>query len=598
MRHLIAVCLLAVPLGAQVIIGGFSGAGGGGGGGTTETAQNVGAGTFYFFKQKTGDMFQFYTFDVTAPIEVALAADKLTFSCPTCLVSTGSYSAPSWLTGLQPTSEKNAANGYAGLTAGTKLIKAQGDEVWSLVDLADVANKRGDATSVQMTSGSVATDDCAKFDAAGNLVSAGAACGTGLANTSHAFTSQTSVTLTHSRNSTNVIVSCYGPGDIAIGYNSLTVTDANNVAVTFASPQTGRCVVNSSGGGGGGGGGGVSQVNGTANEIDVANPTTTPTLSLSPTIDLSTKTATKTMKTGTAAPGTCSVGELFFDTDATPGSNIYACTATDTWTLQAGGNSVANTDHTFTAQTSVVLNHALNTTRILVQCYDATTNGNAIGFNSLTVTDANNVTVGFASPQTGRCVVNGGSGGVGGGGATDLISLSDVTGKQGNGTVVPMYAGSAPANNDCAKFDASGNLTTAGSACGAGGGGTPGGSNGQVQYNNAGAFGGLALGFGLRINSGNLEVNPSTVPTYLTATAALNFGSIPANTCSELTITLTGAAVGDAVIPSYPNAMEAGLLGNMFVSATNTVTVRLCKVTTGSVDPADANFTATIVRSF
>lgn len=41
---------------------------------------------------------------------------------------------------------------------------------------------------------------------------------------------------------------------------------------------------------------------------------------------------------GTTAPATCTVGELFYDTDAPAGSNLYACTATNTWTLQAGGS--------------------------------------------------------------------------------------------------------------------------------------------------------------------------------------------------------------------------------------------------------------------
>jgi hypothetical protein len=43
---------------------------------------------------------------------------------------------------------------------------------------------------------------------------------------------------------------------------------------------------------------------------------------------------------------------------------------------------------------------------------------------------------------------------------------------QGNQTKFVSYAGSAPATDDCAKFDASGNLTTAGAACGGGSGGT------------------------------------------------------------------------------------------------------------------------------
>lgn len=40
---------------------------------------------------------------------------------------------------------------------------------------------------------------------------------------------------------------------------------------------------------------------------------------------------------GTALPLTCAVGDIAFDSDATAGSNIYGCTAVNTWTLQAGG---------------------------------------------------------------------------------------------------------------------------------------------------------------------------------------------------------------------------------------------------------------------
>lgn len=45
------------------------------------------------------------------------------------------------------------------------------------------------------------------------------------------------------------------------------------------------------------------------------------------------------LKTGVAAskPATCTVGEMYFATDATAGQNIYDCTATNTWTQQAGG---------------------------------------------------------------------------------------------------------------------------------------------------------------------------------------------------------------------------------------------------------------------
>lgn len=39
----------------------------------------------------------------------------------------------------------------------------------------------------------------------------------------------------------------------------------------------------------------------------------------------------------TALPGTCSVGTLFFDMDATAGLNLYGCTSADTWTLLGDG---------------------------------------------------------------------------------------------------------------------------------------------------------------------------------------------------------------------------------------------------------------------
>jgi len=114
---------------------------------------------------------------------------------------------------------------------------------------------------------------------------------------------------------------------------------------------------------------------------------------------------TRTVKTGTAAPATCTVGDLFFDSDATPGANVYGCTATNTWTLETGGASAANASQSFTAQTSVSITHNLATSNVLAQCYNAS--DVAIEYNSLTVNSANAVTVTFAIAQTGRCVVNG-----------------------------------------------------------------------------------------------------------------------------------------------------------------------------------------------
>lgn len=65
------------------------------------------------------------------------------------------------------------------------------------------------------------------------------------------------------------------------------------------------------------------------------------------------------------------------------------------------------------------------------------------------------------------------------------------------------------AANDCVKWLA-GRLVSAGAECGSGSGGTPGGSNTQVQYNNAGAFGGAAQMFWDAVNNrlGIMQATP------------------------------------------------------------------------------------------
>jgi hypothetical protein len=42
----------------------------------------------------------------------------------------------------------------------------------------------------------------------------------------------------------------------------------------------------------------------------------------------------------TTLPGTCSVGQVYFDTDAATGQNFYGCTSTNTWTLMSGGSAI------------------------------------------------------------------------------------------------------------------------------------------------------------------------------------------------------------------------------------------------------------------
>lgn len=80
----------------------------------------------------------------------------------------------------------------------------------------------------------------------------------------------------------------------------------------------------------------------------------------------------------------------------------------------------------------------------------------------------------------------------------------------------------------------------------------------------------------------------------LSAVAALDFPNIVAQTGAELTITVAGAAVGDTVELGPPAALEAGLAATGYVSAANTVTVRLLNVTAGAINPASASWRATV----
>ena len=80
------------------------------------------------------------------------------------------------------------------------------------------------------------------------------------------------------------------------------------------------------------------------------------------------------------------------------------------------------------------------------------------------------------------------------------------------------------------------------------------------------------------------------------ATASLDFGSTAQSAISTATVTVPGAQVGDIVSLGAPSTIEAGFLWSGFVSAANTVTIRLAKITTGTVDPAVGTWAVTVTR--
>lgn len=88
----------------------------------------------------------------------------------------------------------------------------------------------------------------------------------------------------------------------------------------------------------------------------------------------------------------------------------------------------------------------------------------------------------------------------------------------------------------------------------------------------------------------------AAVSQILTATASLNFGSIAQDNDAELTITVTGAASGDTAIVTPTSGIEADLAWCGFVSAADTVTVRLINNSAGSIDPGARTWRATVIK--
>jgi len=66
------------------------------------------------------------------------------------------------------------------------------------------------------------------------------------------------------------------------------------------------------------------------------SPTTIDLKAQSKNVDFTSAISTRPFKSGAALPATCSVEEMFYLTSATAGTNLYGCTAPNTWALEGG----------------------------------------------------------------------------------------------------------------------------------------------------------------------------------------------------------------------------------------------------------------------
>lgn len=91
---------------------------------------------------------------------------------------------------------------------------------------------------------------------------------------------------------------------------------------------------------------------------------------------------------------------------------------------------------------------------------------------------------------------------------------------------------------------------------------------------------------------------PLLARDHLRGSATLDFPSVAAAGATTLTITVKGAAVGDACWVGFRAAPTSGLIYSAWVSAADTVTVRVQNVTAGAVDAASAVYDVWVAKAF
>ena len=81
----------------------------------------------------------------------------------------------------------------------------------------------------------------------------------------------------------------------------------------------------------------------------------------------------------------------------------------------------------------------------------------------------------------------------------------------------------------------------------------------------------------------------------VSATATLDFPSVDANKSEALTINVPGAVVGMPVLAAAPAAFESKFVFCAFVSAADTVKIRIQNSSGGAVDPVSADWTVYVL---
>jgi hypothetical protein len=137
--------------------------------------------------------------------------------------------------------------------------------------------------------------------------------------------------------------------------------------------------------------------------------------------------------------------------------------------------------------------------------------------------------------------------------------------------LLQLDAGTAAASGAPLKFTTGTNLTAA--------------EAGAVEYD------------GTNFYATNSTTTRFTLAKTLTNTGTLDFLSTAANASRDMTITVTGAASGDAVVLGIPSTSNnANSNYSAWVSAANTVTVRFNNYSAAAIDPASGTYRVSVLK--
>jgi len=143
-------------------------------------------------------------------------------------------------------------------------------------------------------------------------------------------------------------------------------------------------------------------------------------------VDFSGAASTIPARSGSSVPATCKLGEMFFNTSNAPGQNLYLCAPANTWTVLAGGGG-STVGTVLSASTGQFAYYA--------------SNGSTVSGHTLVAGDI------------------------------PPLNYQPLLAFTGTGTKTASSTGTFTAN-DCAKWDANGNIIDAGAPCGTSGGGS------------------------------------------------------------------------------------------------------------------------------